>query len=375
MHKWRRWRIISLVLLGIASCSQKPSVQFFSPQEYPENLSAWGIITKTPDGLVPGNLVPGSLVLADNSHVYDLNTPLFTDYALKLRTLYIPPGQTAHYEPYDPFVLPVGSIISKTFFYQQDASGALVLDAKWDGNPQSLTMADTRLLETRLLVKQSDGWDALPYIWRGDDAYLAITGDLFSLPTNSGEDLNYLVPSRNQCAGCHATDHTTKQLQPIGIKARHLNRPAPLNGINQLTAWQARGDLRALPDLATVFSNARWQDADAPLDHRARSYLDINCGHCHNAAGAADTSGLLLDYADHDMKTMGLCKPPIAAGRGSGGNLYSIVPGAADQSIMAFRLNTTDPGKMMPELGRTLIHKEGHELVSAWINSMQGTCL
>ncbi len=364
-NSWRRWSGIFLALLCTGSCGQKPSVQFFSAQEYPTNLSAWGIITKAPDGLV----------LADNSHVYDLNTPLFTDYALKLRTLYIPPGQTATFEAYEAFVLPVGSIISKTFFYQQDANGALLLDARWDGNPASLTMADTHLLETRLLVKQSDGWDALPYIWRGDDAYLAITGDLFTLPTSSGEDLNYLVPSRNQCAGCHATDHTTKQLQPIGIKARHLNRPDPLHDVNQLTAWQARGTLHAVPDVATIFTNAYWHDADAPVDHRARSYLDINCGHCHNAAGAADTSGLLLDYTDHDMQTMGLCKPPIAAGRGSGGKLYSIVPGAADQSIMTFRLNTTDPGKMMPELGRTLIHKEGHELVSAWINSMQGTCL
>ena len=74
------------------------------------------------------------------------------------------------------------------------------------------------------------------------------------------------------------------------------------------------------------------QDSDASLAYRAL-LSGHHCGHCHNANGAADTSGLLLDYADHPGDKMGLCKPPIAAGSGSGGRLYSIVPGHADQSI------------------------------------------
>jgi len=356
---------ILLIWLLSSSCSEKPGVSFFTADQYPDNLSAWGLIHKEVDTLVP----------AEGTHIYDLNTPLFTDYALKLRTLYIPPTRTAQYQSFDAFVLPVGSIISKTFFYQHTGDGALILDASWDGNPASLDMNRTLLLETRLLVKQSDGWDALPYIWRGDDAYLAITGDLQTLPTSEGDVLNYLVPSRNQCASCHATDHTAGDIQPIGIKARHLNRPDPIHGINQLSAWQARGTLDGLPAIEDVFANADMTAGHSDLDHRARSYLDINCGHCHNIAGAADTSGLLLDYADHDVQTMGECKPPIAAGRGSGGHLYSIVPGAADQSILAYRMNTTDPGTMMPELGRTLVHEEGHALIAQWIDAMQGACL
>ena len=35
-----------------------------------------------------------------------------------------------------------------------------------------------------------------------------------------------------------------------------------------------------------------WADQNANLDDRARSYLDINCGHCHIEGGSADTSGL-----------------------------------------------------------------------------------
>ena len=63
-------------------------------------------------------------------------------------------------------------------------------------------------------------------------------------------------------------------------------------------------------------------------------------------------------------------KPPIAAGRGAGNYKYTIVPGHPDESIMVYRINSTDPGIMMPELGRKLIHKEGLDLIRQWIEEM-----
>ena len=57
----------------------------------------------------------------------------------------------------------------------------------------------------------------------------------------------------------------------------------------------------------------------APLDDRARAYLDINCSHCHNPNGPADTSGLNLE-PDALAAALGVCKPPIAAGGGTGGS-------------------------------------------------------
>ena len=37
---------------------------------------------------------------------------------------------------------------------------------------------------------------------------------------------------------------------------------------------------------------------------------------------------------------------------------------------MIYRFESTDPGIMMPELGRTMVHKEGLELIRNWIESM-----
>ena len=63
-------------------------------------------------------------------------------------------------------------------------------------------------------------------------------------------------------------------------------------------------------------------------------------------------------------------KAPIAAGRGSGNFSYTIVPGEPDESIMVYRINSTDTGIMMPELVRKLIHHEGLDLIRQWIQEM-----
>ncbi len=346
----------------LAACSPQP--RFFGADEYPQTLSAWGIFEDAGRGLQT----------TSGHDLYALNTPLFSDYALKLRTVYLPASAAMQYAAHSSFRFPTGTVISKTFYYPLHADGTISLQPEPDGNPFERPASTVRLIETRLLVKQDNGWDALPYVWRGDDAYLAVTGDLLSLEADGGL-LNYLVPSRNQCAGCHATNHSSGAIQPIGLQARHLHRPHPVSGVNQLTAWSAQGKLQGLPNLARLQAAAAWQDTSLDLEQRARAYLDINCAHCHNPAGAADTSGLLLNFDNNSPAAMGVCKPPIAAGRGSGGHLYSIVPGRAAESILAFRMQTRDPATMMPELGRTLVHTEGYDLIAAWINGMAGECL
>ncbi|MEQ9452089.1 MAG: SO2930 family diheme c-type cytochrome [Pseudomonadales bacterium] len=347
-----RFAVLAGLYCLLWACTAEPV--FHTPETYPQRLSAWG-------------LLDSDLTIADGSYRYELNTPLFSDYASKLRTLYLPAGGSADYQAYEAFDFPPGTIVSKTFYFNTNSQGQVILD-------EDSASSHQRLIETRLLIRQADGWDALPYVWQGDDAYLAITGDLIRLPTADDQTINYLVPSKNQCASCHATNHTTGAIQPIGLKARHLHRPSVHGAGNQLQVLQQRGWLNGLPELTSVPASAVFSDPMASIEQRARAYLDINCGHCHNPAGAADTSGLLLDHQTTDARQMGECKPPIAAGRGSGGLNFSIVPGQADQSILAFRMASTDPAAMMPELGRTLVHEEGVSLIRAWINGMQGQC-
>lgn len=344
----------------------------FHAEENPERLSDWGMLSV--DG--------AALMLSEGVTPYDLATPLFSDYALKLRTVWTPDGAPAIYNAENTFDFPVGAVITKTFYYpltESDWTGDVAIDRPRSVNNRSMSLDHVRLVETRLLVRRETGWTALPYIWNDEqtDAVLKRTGDVIPMTLNrSGgalEPFAYVVPNANQCAGCHATNATTKAIEPIGPKARHLNKPSSFAaGFNQLDHWIAKGLLAG--DIETPAPrNAVWTDETEPLDARARAYLDVNCSHCHNPNGPADTSGLNLE-PDASGPALGLCKAPIAAGRGTGGHAYSIVPGRPDLSITVFRMETTDPGAMMPELGRAVAHDEGVKLVADWIAAMEGGC-
>jgi len=64
-------------------------------------------------------------------------------------------------------------------------------------------------------------------------------------------------------------------------------------------------------------------------------------------------------------------KSPVAAGKGSGDRMYDIVPGKPEESILTYRMESTDLEAMMPELGRSTVHTEGVALIKEWIASMK----
>ena len=268
-------------------------------------------------------------------HGYALNTPLFSDYAVKDRYVFVPPRQTARYADDGVFDFPVGSAFIKSFGY----GGA---------HP----------VETRVLLRRASGWVALPYVWEGNDAVLKRAGTRVDVTVN-GQPVSYKVPNANQCKECHALDGS---ITLIGPKARNLNDGA------QLAAWVKAGLLdRAPADAPRV---PRFDDETAPVALRARAYLDVNCGHCHNPRGAASNSGLVLSWGETNPTALGIGKTPVAAGRGSGGRYFAIAPGDPDRSIMIYRLKSVEPGVAMPELGRATVHAEGVALLERWIREM-----
>jgi hypothetical protein len=66
----------------------------------------------------------------------------------------------------------------------------------------------------------------------------------------------------------------------------------------------------------------------------------------------------------------GVLKRPVAAGRGSSTFDFDIAPGHPEQSILVYRMASTDPGQMMPELGRQRVDTRAVALMRDWIAGM-----
>jgi len=358
----------SLLLLLVAACdsAQRP-VQMFAADQPPALLSDWAVFVRQGDELaLNAGVIP-----------YELKTPLFSDYALKLRTVWMPAGTAAIYDAQAEFQFPVGTIISKTFHYRkadawQAADYQVRISAQADVQAP-LDLADNVLIETRLLIRYADGWYGFPYVWNAaqTDATLEIAGDVKRIALVRGEtveDLNYVVPDVNQCSGCHTPNHSVAELRPLGPKSWQLDRSYAWwgNDHSQLTNWNEHKLLQQAPAATTP--------APTSLAQQAREYLDANCAHCHNPSGAADTSALHLNIDAPVDRKLGVCKTPVAVGRGSGDFTYDIYPGRPDDSIMIFRMRHNDPAIAMPELGRSAVHLEGVALISEWIAAMSGDC-
>ncbi|MBY6225503.1 parallel beta-helix domain-containing protein [Ferrimonas balearica] len=312
---------------------------------------------------------------------YDLNSPLFTDYTSKYRYVFVPGGEAAAYDAQEVFDFPVGTVLVKTF--------AMPDNTATPGNENE------EILETRLLIHREAGWSALPYVWNAnkDEAVLAKPGSIMNQSVvHKGEtiEFDYVVPSLNQCKQCHqySGEDGIARFMPIGPKARHLNGNYEYadGSANQLTAWTAHGILTGAPaDLASIptvpafelLGNGDLSGAtDAEVMDLAKGYLDINCAHCHRPEGNASNTGLKLEYwrpYEGNEQAHGECKSPVAYGGGSLG--YDIVPGNPDESITHFRMAATEPGDRMPEIGRSLAHDAGVDLIREWITRLPAaTC-
>jgi len=296
---------------------------------------------------------------SENVIPYELISTLFSDYSYKQRWVYVPNNKKAKYEENWVFDFPTGSALIKTFYYPTD-----------ERDPS----AGKQLLETRLLLRKEDGWEAVSYAWNEEqnEAYKKVAGKTINVAwtdfTGEEQKVRYRVPNINQCKECHAADD---KITPIGPKARNINKDLEFKegNFNQLVYWMNREIIDEYP--LELSSPVDWTDENKDINDRVRSYLDINCGHCHSPTGNANSTGLYLHLNETRDIHLGKYKKPVATGRGSGGLKYSIVPGKPDESILLHRMASMDPGVMMPESGRALTHEEAVIMVREWILLMK----
>jgi uncharacterized repeat protein (TIGR03806 family) len=318
-------------------------------------LSTYSFFTGQLKDLTPSNkVVP-----------YEPASSLFTDYALKKRFIWMPEGTKATYDA-DNKVLnfPVGTVLIKNFYYSTI-------------QPNNTT----KIIETRLMIRKSTGWVFAEYLW--DDAQTEatlVTGTDFTsgssknitFKKDNGQVIttDYRIPSESECYACHKLNN---QPIPIGVKPQNLNNnynyPGGLK--NQLQKLVDDGYLVSYP--SNIVSTVNYKDASQPLDLRLRSYLDINCAHCHQDNARCDYRALRLNFSQTtNLTNLGVC---VNADEPISSSLEKIVsPGNYNKSVMHFRLSSVDESNRMPLLGRTIVHDEGVALVEQWINSLNQTC-
>lgn len=289
-------------------------------------------------------------------HPYDVIAPLFADEALKHRFVQLPAGTHAVYDERDVWQLPLGAIAVKTFAYPRD---------------QRDPSQGERLIETRLLIRAESEIVPITYIW--NDAQTTAVREVAGRDVHvdwiddqgAARATEYRVPSTNDCKRCHGQ----KVVNYLGVRTRQLDRVMP-SGENQIDALEARGFFATPPPAGSRDHLVDPSDPAATIDARGRSYLDANCGHCHNKSAAADWSGLELDWGDRSAGVLGVCKSPSSAGD-TGGRRFDVVPGHPERSVLLYRMQITESAYRMPEGSRTP-DAVGIDVISRWIAALPG---
>ena len=288
---------------------------------------------------------------------YTVNSPLWSDRAVKTRWLSIPTNTVIGFSPTGEWTFPAGSVFVKHF------------DLPVDDTDSSIV----RRLETRILVRDTNGSVyGATYKWRPDhsDADLVTNGITEDIAINTGHGLRvqkWFYPGRQDCLTCH----TPASGGVLGLKTRQQNGnftyPSGVTD-NQLRALGHAGFFDAAYDERKLGRYARLYNltntAVAP-ELRARSFLDSNCAQCHRPGGA----GAFFDARfDTPLKKQGIINGPVA-------NLLNIAgakviaPGNTNKSVMYHRISITGENQM-PPLGRNLVDDRAVAVFAQWIMSL-----
>ncbi|MEL6853201.1 MAG: PQQ-dependent sugar dehydrogenase, partial [Bacteroidota bacterium] len=215
---------------------------------------------------------------------YTVNTPLWSDRAVKSRWIALPndgvfdsPSEQVVFNEDNPWTFPEGTVIIKHFELALDESA-----------PNTTTKVETRFI----IIGTGGRAYGITYQWRDDqtDADLLSSGatKAFSVldPGGSSWTQTWTFPSRGECLTCHNENGG----QILGINTQQLNGaflyPQSGNTDNQLNTWNHLDIFTSNISAPEAYSqNAALDDPQAIRAYKVRSYLDANCSYCHQPGG------------------------------------------------------------------------------------------
>ncbi|MET0591158.1 MAG: Ig-like domain-containing protein [Polyangiaceae bacterium] len=366
--------------------------------DFPKTLTATKCFTDVPRRTPAPGLIP-----------YDINSPLWSDGALKRRFVILPENGNMGYSDKFSWEMPVGSILVKEFLYEREP-----------GNPSTIYP-----METRFLVKRCEpgfcraAWEGFSYQWTDE-------GTEATLLTNTAESVfkewpsgmakhRHGYPGRSECNQCHVTVAGGV----LGLQTAQFNRNFDYGDTvdNQIRALKHAGYFGGEGDGGTdggaldagtteggsaptsdggaadgasmdaVVSDAAvdgaapdggssgpasWPKLPVPNDpafttnERVRSYFHTNCSHCHRHDGRWPVIDFLYDaklISENDPDT-NICN--------------ELTPGNAETSRIFVkdkaREGSLPPdffGDPMPPLASLLADERQLVILRKWIDGMK----
>jgi putative heme-binding domain-containing protein len=235
----------------------------------------------------------------------------------------------------------------------------------------------TKRIETQILHYDGAFWQAYTFAWRddqseadlvpadGSEKYLTIADA--RIPGGKREQ-TWSFASRTQCLTCH----TPWAEVSLAFNLTQLNKK--VNDVNQLVSLCEMGMIQRLdkdkkPKEAFTAKNIKNldnltnpYDAKENLNDRARSYLHVNCSHCHRNGGGGSVPFELTTGSD--LKAVLDVKPTRGEFTLPGARI--IKRGHPEQSTLVYRMAKFGKDRM-PHIGAELPDLRGVALISEWI--------
>lgn len=305
-------------------------------------LQAFCTVNIPLDPLVePPALLSETGVLDEGPLDYRIIQPLWVDFAAKRRRIFLPPGTQIQFSATDNYKFPVGTVFVKHF--QMEVSKDVFQN-----------------IETRILVRktgeQPEKWVGYTYQWEGSEAHLVdgrgtpeIILNIDETAAGGARTQKFKIPSRRQCLQCHN--------ESVGFVrsfiTRQLNSGTQLDELNHAGLFSEK----LLPaDYYEKYFNIA--DTNADPEVRVKSYLDVNCAHCHNPGPAALCNFTGIDFRFDHFNIASLVES---------GHLEK---GSKESSAIFQRMSSVKPGFRMPFFGSSLRDDTALSIVGGWIDSL-----
>ena len=287
---------------------------------------------------------------------FSINQPMWQDGATADHYLGLPSDSSV--KVYDS-PQPLAHMAMFTSRLHYPAGTVLAKTIRWNG----------RCIETQLLHFDGIRWHGYSYLWNEEqtDAELA-PREGKEVVFGTADKKRWRIHGRNECFQCHNPwPETTLAFTPEQLHQPELGEHSTWIQLRQHGYIQTVDGNDEPVSAERCVQVAFSRESNTSVGDQARTYLHVNCAHCHQfGAGTGVAIDLRRRISDVELKMIS-----VNPEKGSFGfkDSWLIDPGHAENSILTYRLASSSVGHM-PHIGAREVDFAGVALVATWIEQL-----